>query len=31
VSVTETPDDSVNWLTREKYDRLKSELDYLSA
>ncbi len=31
VSVTETPDDSVNWLSRETYDRLKAELDYLSG
>jgi transcription elongation factor GreA len=29
--VTETPDDSVNWLTRETYDRLKAELDHLSG
>jgi len=29
--VTETPDDSVTWLTRETYDRLKAELDYLSG
>jgi len=29
--VTETHDDSVNWLTRETYDRLKAELDYLSG
>jgi transcription elongation factor GreA len=30
--VTETRNDnSVNWLTQEAYDRLKSELDYLSG
>jgi transcription elongation factor GreA len=29
--VTETHDDSVNWLTRETYDRLKAELDHLSG
>jgi transcription elongation factor GreA len=29
--VTETPDDNVTWLTRETYDRLKAELDYLSG
>jgi len=29
--VTETPDDSVNWLSRETYDRLKAELDDLSG
>ena len=29
--MTETPDDSVNWLSRETYDRLKAELDYLSG
>jgi transcription elongation factor GreA len=29
--VTETRDDTVTWLTQEAYDRLKSELDYLSV
>jgi transcription elongation factor GreA len=29
--VTETRDDSVTWLTRETYDRLKAELDHLSG
>ena len=29
--MTETRNDSVNWLTQEAYDRLKSELDYLSG
>ncbi len=29
--MTETPDDSVTWLTRETHDRLKAELDYLSG
>ena len=29
--MTETPDDSVTWLTLETYDRLKAELDYLSG
>jgi transcription elongation factor GreA len=29
--VTETRDDNVTWLTQEVYDRLKSELDYLSG
>jgi transcription elongation factor GreA len=29
--VTETHDESVNWLTRETYDRLKAELDHLSG
>jgi transcription elongation factor GreA len=29
--VAETHDDSVTWLTRETYDRLKAELDYLSG
>jgi transcription elongation factor GreA len=29
--VTETSGDSVTWLTRETYDRLKAELDYLSG
>jgi transcription elongation factor GreA len=29
--VTETRDESVNWLTQEAYDRLKAELDYLSG
>src|SRR5258707_4374862 len=31
VLVTETRDDTVTWLTQEAYDRLKSELDYLSG
>src|ERR1017187_2843394 len=31
VSVTETRDDTVTWLTQEAHDRLKSELDYLSG
>src|ERR1700749_3633397 len=31
VPVTETRDDSVNWLTQEAYDRLKAEFDYLSG
>jgi transcription elongation factor GreA len=29
--VTETRDDIVTWLTQEAYDRLKTELDYLSG
>jgi transcription elongation factor GreA len=29
--VTETRDDIVTWLTQEAYDRLKSEMDYLSG
>ncbi len=29
--MTETPADSIHWLTRETYDRLKAELDYLSG
>ena len=29
--MTETRDDTVTWLTQEAYDRLKSELDYLSV
>ena len=29
--MTETRNDSVTWLTQEAYDRLKSELDYLSG
>jgi len=29
--VTETRDDTVTWLTQEAYDRLKSELDYLTG
>jgi transcription elongation factor GreA len=29
--VTETQNDSLNWLTQEAYDRLKSELDHLSG
>jgi transcription elongation factor GreA len=29
--VTETHSDSLTWLTQEAYDRLKSELDYLSG
>ena len=29
--MTETRDDNVTWLTQEVYDRLKSELDYLSG
>jgi transcription elongation factor GreA len=29
--VTETRTDNVTWLTQEAYDRLKSELDYLSG
>jgi transcription elongation factor GreA len=29
--VTETRNDSVTWLTQEAYDRLKTELDYLSG
>jgi transcription elongation factor GreA len=29
--VTETRDDIVTWLTQDAYDRLKSELDYLSG
>jgi transcription elongation factor GreA len=29
--VTETRNDNVTWLTQEAYDRLKSELDYLSG
>jgi transcription elongation factor GreA len=29
--VTETRDDTFTWLTQEAYDRLKSELDYLSG
>src|SRR2546429_9467101 len=31
VPVTETRDDSVTWLTKESYDRLKAELDHLSG
>src|ERR1700733_2761709 len=31
VPVTETRNDSVTWLTQEAYDRLKTELDYLSG
>jgi transcription elongation factor GreA len=31
VSVTETRDDTVTWLTQEAHDRLKAELDYLSG
>jgi transcription elongation factor GreA len=29
--VTETRDETFTWLTQEAYDRLKSELDYLSG
>jgi transcription elongation factor GreA len=29
--VTETNNDSLTWLTQEAYDRLKTELDYLSG
>ena len=29
--MTETRDDIVTWLTQEAYDRLKSEMDYLSG
>ena len=29
--MTETRDDTVTWLTQEAYDRLKSELDYLTG
>lgn len=29
--MTDTRDDNVTWLTQEAYDRLKSELDYLSG
>ena len=29
--MTETRNDNVTWLTQEAYDRLKSELDYLSG
>ena len=29
--MTETRNDSVNWLTQEAYDRLKTELDQLSG
>ena len=29
--MTETRNDSVTWLTQEAYDRLKTELDYLSG
>ena len=29
--MTETRDDIVTWLTQDAYDRLKSELDYLSG
>ena len=29
--MTETQNDSLNWLTQEAYDRLKSELDHLSG
>jgi transcription elongation factor GreA len=29
--VTETRDETVTWLTQEAYDRLKTELDYLSG
>ena len=29
--MTQTRDDTVTWLTQEAYDRLKSELDYLSG
>ena len=29
--MTETRDESVNWLTQEAYDRLKAEFDYLSV
>jgi transcription elongation factor GreA len=29
--VTETRDDTLTWLTQEAYDRLKSELDYLTG
>ena len=29
--MTETRDETVTWLTQDAYDRLKSELDYLSG
>ena len=29
--MTETRDDTVNWLTQDAYTRLKGELDYLSG
>lgn len=29
--MTETRDDTATWLTQEAYDRLKTELDYLSG
>lgn len=29
--MTETRDDALTWMTQEAYDRLKSELDYLSG
>jgi transcription elongation factor GreA len=29
--VTDTREDTVNWLTQEAHDRLKAELDYLSG
>ncbi len=29
--MTETRDDTVTWLTQEAYDRLKTELDYLTG
>jgi transcription elongation factor GreA len=29
--VTDTRDDTVNWLTQEAHNRLKAELDYLSG
>ncbi len=29
--MTETRDDTLTWLTQEAYDRLKSELDYLTG
>jgi transcription elongation factor GreA len=31
VTVTETREESVTWLTQEAYDRLKAEFDYLSG
>jgi len=31
VSVTETRDDTVTWLTQEAHDRLQAELDHLSG
>jgi transcription elongation factor GreA len=31
VTVTETRDADITWLTQEAYDRLKNELDYLSV